>query len=105
MSDMKCPFCQQKLDTGNYYVHCHNPHCNTTVDMEGTEELWQALIIESTEHDLTHDALVKRTQELDRTQKALRIAVDALNGVCKDLPWIKRVLDKINEITKGGKDA
>ena len=57
MSDMKCPFCQQELDTGRYYVHCHNPHCNTTVEMEGTEELWQELI---------------------RTRKALDVAVDAL---------------------------
>lgn len=60
MSDIKCPFCGQKLDTGNYYVRCHNQHCNTTVEMEGTEELWQELI---------------------RTRKALDIAVDALNTI------------------------
>lgn len=54
---MKCPFCQQELSTGNYYVHCHNPHCNITTEMEGTEEMWDALI---------------------RTRKALEIAVDAL---------------------------
>ena len=41
---MKCPFCHQDLETGNYYVHCHNPHCDITVDMEGTEEMWEALI-------------------------------------------------------------
>lgn len=39
-----CPFCQQELDTKGYYVHCHNPHCNKTVEMEGNEELWEALI-------------------------------------------------------------
>jgi hypothetical protein len=44
MSDIKCPFCHQDLETGNYYVHCHNPPCNITVDMEGTEEMWEALI-------------------------------------------------------------
>lgn len=64
MSDMKCPFCQQELDTGNYYVHCHNPHCNTTVEMEGTEEMWEVLI---------------------RTRKALEIAVDALKRLEKEL--------------------
>ena len=42
--------------------------------------------------------------ELERIRKALDVAVDALNGVCKDLPWIKRALDQINEI-KGDKDA
>lgn len=41
---MKCPFCQQELDASTYYIHCHNPHCNTTLEMEGTEELWQELI-------------------------------------------------------------
>ena len=59
MSEIKCPFCQQKLDTGNYYVHCHNPGCNTTAEMEGTEEMWAALI---------------------RTHEALKIAVDALDA-------------------------
>lgn len=61
MNDMKCPFCGKELDTGNYYVHCHNPQCNITVDMEGTEEMWNALI---------------------RTKKQLEIAVDALKLFC-----------------------
>ena len=60
MSKLICPFCQQELDTGGYYVHCHNPHCNTTVEMEGTEEMWVALI---------------------RTRKAL----DKANGGCTRL--------------------
>ena len=54
---MKCPFCQQELDTGNYFVHCHNPHCDITAEMEGTEEMWETLM---------------------RTRKALDVAVDAL---------------------------
>ena len=63
MSDMKCPFCQQKLDTGRYYVHCHNPECNITVEMEGTEEMWEALI---------------------RTRKALDVAIDELTKIKVD---------------------
>ena len=63
MSDMKCPFCQQKLDTSKYYIRCHNPHCNITEEMEGTEEMWTALI---------------------RTRKALDVAVDALNTLLKE---------------------
>jgi hypothetical protein len=62
MSELKCPFCQQELDTDRYYVHCHNQHCNTTLEMEGTEELWEALI---------------------RTRKALDVAVDALKDIDK----------------------
>lgn len=57
---LKCPFCQQELETGNYYVHCHNPHCNPTVEMEGTEEMWLALI---------------------RTRKALEIAWAGLEKI------------------------
>lgn len=59
-NNLKCPFCQQELDTGGYYVHCHNPHCNTTVEMEGTEEMWEALI---------------------RTRKALNFGVDVLKEI------------------------
>lgn len=58
-SKLKCPFCQQELDTSKYYIRCHNPRCDTTAEMEGTEELWQELI---------------------RTRKALEIAVDALKS-------------------------
>lgn len=58
MTELKCPFCQQKLDTGNYYVHCHNPGCNTTAEMEGTEEMWAALI-------LAHNALIVALKGLD----------------------------------------
>lgn len=60
MSDIKCPFCQQELDTSKYYIRCHNPHCNTTTKMEGTEEMWDALSL---------------------TYKALRIAVAALKSI------------------------
>jgi hypothetical protein len=66
MSDMKCPFCQQELDTGRYYVHCHNPECDITVEMEGTEEMWEALI---------------------RTRKALDVAVDALKEYANEDNW------------------
>ena len=59
MSNIKCPFCGQELND-NYYMCCKNPHCNKTLDMFGTEELWQELI---------------------RTRKALDIAVGALNSI------------------------
>ena len=90
MSDMKCPFCRQELDTGGYYVHCHNPHCNTTAEMEGTEEMWTALI---------------------RTRKALEIAVDALKYANKCIKggcinWeteIDKALDKITALEQKDK--
>lgn len=59
-SKLKCPFCQQELDTSNYYTRCHNPHCNITTEMEGTEEMWVALV---------------------RTRKALDVAVDVLTRI------------------------
>ena len=60
MSNMKCPFCQQELDTSNYYTRCHNPHCNITTEMEGTEEMWVALV---------------------RTRKALDVATGFIKGI------------------------
>lgn len=56
-SKLNCPFCQQELDTSNYYTRCHNPHCNITTEMEGTEEMWDELV---------------------RTRKALELATDTL---------------------------
>lgn len=95
MSDMKCPFCQQELDTGNYFVHCHNPHCNTTVEMEGTEEMWQELIrtrkeLEQSEICCTEwekQALDYKAEnialsgDLECTRKALEVVVDALKMI------------------------
>ena len=63
MSDMKCPFCQQELDTSNCYTRCHNPHCNITTEMEGTEEIWNALV---------------------RTRKALDVAIERLNLMSRE---------------------
>lgn len=59
-SKLKCPFCQQELDTSNYYTRCHNPHCNITTEMEGTEEMWDALV---------------------QTRKALELATKALESI------------------------
>ena len=80
---MKCPFCGQELDTDYHYISCRNPHCNITVDMDGTEEMWDALI---------------------RARKALKIAVDTLKyenkcikGGCID--WITHIDTALQQIT------
>lgn len=114
MSDLKCPFCQQELGTENYYVHCRNPHCNTTVEMSGTEELWQELINERQHATDCQDLFIAATAqkleietELERTRKALDVAINVLNRV-KDVKYeeyIDEKLEQINEITHGGKDG
>ena len=64
MSELKCPFCQQELDYDDLLCSCINEYCEESFDMVGTELLWQKVI------DLK--------QEIDRTRKALDVAVDAL---------------------------
>lgn len=59
MSELKCPFCQQGLETGNYFVHCHNPHCNITTEMEGTEEMWEALIRAKKQLEIQQEFITK----------------------------------------------
>ena len=65
MSDMKCPFCQQKIE--NFFVEnrsvfaCCNLNCKGYF-MNAPKELWQELI---------------------RTRKALGVAVDALKEIDK----------------------
>ena len=80
MSDMKCPFCQQKLE--NFFVEnrsvfaCCNLNCKGYF-MNAPKELWQELI---------------------RTRKALDVALKCLNGVGKELPWVKRALAEITAL-------
>lgn len=85
MSDMKCPFCGQKLDTDYHYISCRNPHCNITVDMDGTEELWKALI---------------------RTRKVLDVAKERLKNIILDAEVLatpeylaSRAKETLDEIT------
>ena len=85
MSNMKCPFCQQELDTGGYYVHCHNQHCNTTVEMEGTEEMWVALI--------------RTRKALDKAKWWLHEIVESHR--CTPISTAEKALA---ELTKGRKD-
>ena len=81
MSDMKCPFCGQKLES--FFVEnrsvfaCCNLNCKGYF-MNAPKELWQELI---------------------RTRKALDVAVDAL----KRLDWgaqdYAKAQDALDEIT------
>ena len=65
MSELKCPFCGQKLhkDSDGYYT-CYTDNCGCWANggngASGSESLWLTLI---------------------RTRKALEIAVDALKGI------------------------
>lgn len=85
MSDMKCPFCQQKLhkDSDGYYT-CYTDNCGCWANggngASGSESLWLALI---------------------RTRKALYVAVDALKLIslrylCE---YSDKALDQIKQIT------
>ena len=44
----------------------------------------------------------KLEQELECKKKQLNLALTCMNGVMKDLPWVKRILDEIKELDKGG---
>ena len=106
MSDtkLKCPFCNEKLDNDDVLCNFLNEYCEESFDMVGTEMIWQKVI------DLK--------EELDRTRKALDVAVDALKILEKELYFNNAkqtghiadsvisipslALEQINEI-KGGK--
>ena len=80
MSNMKCPICGTPLEYETGYDGDYSCAKCGRAKMFGSEELWQALTDSMKEHDLCHDALVERTKELDRTRKALDVAVDALKS-------------------------
>lgn len=91
MSNIKCPFCNKPLQptlrqSDEYW--CENYDCSgTNIEWVGSQKLWQGLIrikelfeIESSEHEICHTQMLKTTEKLERTRKALEIAVDALKS-------------------------
>lgn len=71
-SKLKCSFCGEELDTKNYYVHCHNPHCNTTTEMEGTEDMWQALMQAKQDLEIALTAIKEIAEECGCLMAALK---------------------------------
>ena len=75
---MRCPYCNEELEIGGVDGILRGcPKCRNL----GTEILWQELIDLMKEYDLCYDALIERTKEVDRTRKALDVAVDGLLAV------------------------
>ena len=76
MSELKCPFCNQKLEPigTNGLFQCGTWGCDASFNFIATRDVWEYI---------------------DRTRKALDLALKCMNGVVKDLPWVKRTLDEI----------
>lgn len=86
-SKLKCPFCGENLDAENYYVRCRNPHCNETAEMEGTEEIWQALI--------------RRTNQLNIAITDIHHAYKSLMGGCAEWRlYLEQTLKQIQDLDK-----
>ena len=82
MTEMKCPFCQQELRQGDSWTWgCVNDDCESAGLLCGTKELWEAFIVECAEHEMCHTQMLKTTEKLERTRKALDVAVDALKEI------------------------
>ncbi len=85
-----CPFCNKPLQptlrqSDEYW--CENYDCpRTNIEWVGSQKLWQELIriqelldIESAEHSMCHTQMLKTTEKLEHTRKALDIALDAID--------------------------
>ena len=99
MSDMKCPFCGEKLQQtfsfnpkqfwcSNYYDHKH------PINMQGTKELWQELITTRKALDVAIGAL----KELRPTEKRHCFLVPTVFTTQRT---IDDALKQINEIKRG----
>ena len=110
MSELKFPFCQQELDIGGVDgILRGRPKCRNL----GTEILWQELIrtqelleIEDAEHSMCHTQMLKTTEKLERTRKALDKAIWWLNEIVENHRFtpISTAEKALAEITKGRKD-
>ena len=98
MTELKCPFCGEKLQQtysfnptqfwcSNYYDPKH------PINLQGTKELWQALIDTKKKLDITMDGL-KRIKKLtkpsykNRNLEALALAVNTFSG---------EIIERINQ--------
>lgn len=125
MSNLKCPICNSNLITTRL---CDgilpNPNKGKIDEifcdkckMHGTKEIWEALINERQHatdcQDLFIEAVAQKLEietELERTHKALVIAVDALKYANKCIKggcvnWeteIDKALEQITALTEGG---
>lgn len=89
MSDMKCPFCGQKLDADciKYVYFCKNKKCKETKGLIGSEKIWNKIggLLEDVElakhneyvwHITCKEISIKRNtiqQELITTRKQLKL--------------------------------
>ena len=92
MSELKCPFCGQELDTSNpQCVQCKNDYCHPSFLKYGSKELWQALIDTKKELDVAVSQLKKTRDYIEdcRYQETNCFLVDS-----KDMSII---LDETNE--------
>ncbi len=92
-----CPFCGEELDTENYYVRCRNPYCNETVEMDGTEEIWQALIQSQKDLEILINQL-KDIREIAVAHDDVAIA-DSVN-LAFDLIDRKELMIEISKLKK-----
>ena len=75
MSDMKCPFCQQELETWAKYTDGTSKVWCSKCNLFGDSKLFSELI--RTRKDLS-DKIGKLKIELEHTRKALEIAKDTI---------------------------
>lgn len=93
---MKCPFCQKELhkDFDGYYT-CYTDNCGCWANggngASGSESLWLTLIntkelldIEVAEHSMCHTQMLRTTEKLERTRKALDVAKERLKNTILD---------------------
>lgn len=82
MCKLKCPFCNKKLEpigtSGQF--QCGTWGCDASFNFIATRDVWEYI---------------------GRTRMALDVALKCLNGVVKDLPWVKRALDEIAALEQG----
>lgn len=124
MSELKCPFCQQELhkDSDGYYT-CYTDNCRCMKyggnGASGSESLWLALIrtkelldVESAEHEMCHTQMLKTTEKLERTHKALEVAIiglkncktrEHIGAVCKTPEYVDKILEQITALERKDK--
>ena len=83
MTELKCPFCNKKLDNEDLLCGCINEYCEESFDMVGTQMIWQKVI--------------DTKKKLDIARSAFRYIADGNLGISPAMDFAEKALDQINQ--------
>lgn len=102
MPGLKCPICYRPMKEQADGTCMSYQETDCICNIAAPKILWEEMAALRKKRNIyTKTCRMEKEfaeEELERTKKKLDIAMRVLNGVVKDLPWVKRALDEIEQV-------